>query len=108
MSRPLDMGPVKYCHACREWWPHAAFNKHCNYRDGLRPKCRACVQEMHGAADNGNKGETLFLYLMGEPLHRIAERLNQREKSVRRQLLRAGVEVPARMETEKRGQVWAT
>ena len=94
MSRPLDMGPVKYCRGCSEWWPLASFNKHSQYRDGLRPKCRACVQEAEGYADSGNKGETLFLFDMGETPERIAERLSQPLKSIRRHLRRAGVALP--------------
>ncbi len=95
--KPTDMGPVKYCRGCSEWWPTSDFDKTSNYfRDGTMKRiCRACDHERRGIADDGNKGETLFLFTMGETLKRIAARLGQPEKTIIKQLTRCGA-IPSR------------
>ena len=86
--KPTDMGPVKWCRACREWWPVESY-----LRKGgrLRPRCIACRHEAAGTADNGNKGETAFLHAMGYSAEVIAERLGQPIKIVLKQLARHGL-----------------
>lgn len=86
--KPTDMGPVKWCPSCEEWWPVASYLH--NYGRPL-PRCIACRQEAEGRADNGNKGETLFLFAMGYSVDQIAERMHQPTKTVLKQLSRHGL-----------------